>query len=190
MATYRRRSSRRTRGERKIEHRQWYTDSGFHTGNVTLKAGADTDNVVKLAVQALKGDDQTILRTRGIFVPYFQNLGTEVIAVLGGIVLPNKIAANATASDLPNPLVDADTTDWFVWMPVYVPTDLGVSGGGTDDQTDASYSGGQDFTVDSKAKRIMEASESVVWLMGFNAAAAVSAKPISVAYTTRALVGY
>lgn len=188
MARYRRSRSNR-RYERKIEHRQWFTISGRESQSWTTKAGADTDNVIKLATSQLKGDDQTILRTRGFFECTFNDFGDSFVGVLGGIVLPNKTAANASTDELPNPLVDGDTTDWFVWQPFYVTEDLGkTSGGDSGEVIEAS----QDLSVmiDSKAKRIMEASESVVWVVGLNTATAVSAKTLTFSYIVRTLVGY
>lgn len=189
MGRRRRSASRRsTRYERKIEHRQWFTSSGFAEQTVTLKAGADTDNVVKIAVDQLKGDDQTILRTRGIVAVATSALGSDTIAVLGGIVLPNKTASNASTDELPSPLVDADTTDWFVWHPFMIPSSIADSGDET--PADAVITEPNQMHVDSKAKRIMEASESVVWLLGLNPKAAVSGKQFNVAYNLRTLVGY
>lgn len=181
------RRSRRTY-ERKIEHRQWYTESGVKTETVTLKAGADTDNVVKITVDPLKGDDQTILRTRGFVNVQTSALGQDTIAVLGGLVLPNKTAENASSADLPNPLVDADTTDWFVWHPFMIPSSIADSGSETPE--DAAALTNNMLAVDSKAKRIMEASESVVWILGMNPPQAVSGKSFQFAYCLRTLVGY
>jgi len=190
MARYRRRSSRRSRGsERRIEHRQWFTVSGREKQSWTTKAGADTDNVIKLLVAPFKGDDQTILRTRGFFEATFNDFGDSFVGALGGIVLPNKTAQNASTDELPNPLVDADTTDWFVWQPFYVVEDLGkTTGGDTGEVIEAS----QDLSVmiDSKAKRIMEASESAVFIIGLNTPDAVSSKDLEFSYCLRTLVGY
>jgi len=189
MARYRRRSSRtRSREGRKIEHRQWFTESGVASHTVTLKAGADTDNVVKISVDPLKGDDQTILRTRGFVNIQTSALGSDTIAVLGGLVLPNKTAQNASTSDLPSPLVDADTTDWFVWHPFMIPASVADTGDET--PSDAATLTANYLHVDSKAKRIMEASESVVWILGLNPQAAVSGKQFEFAYCLRTLVGY
>lgn len=188
MARYRRRSSRSNRGgERRIEHRQWFTTSGFSDSTHTFKGGADTDNVVKIAVDPLKGDDQTILRTRGIITPFFSAFEQQTNAALGGIVLPNKTAQNSSVSELPNPLLDEDTTDWFVWHPITVPYD--ISNTGTDEDDDEVMAGDQ-VMVDSKAKRIMEASESVVWVLGLAPQAAVTSKRIAFQYLLRTLVGY
>jgi len=176
------------RRERSIEHRQWFTNSGIASETVTLKAGADTDNVAKIAVDPLKGDDQTILRTRGFVNISTSALGSDTIAVLGGIVLPDKTANNASTSDLPNPLVDGDTTDWFVWHPFMIPSSIGDSG--TETPEDAATLTVNYLPVDSKAKRIMEASESVVWLLGMNAEQAVSSKSFQFNYCLRTLVGY
>jgi len=184
----RRTRSRSQRYERKIEYRQGFTSSGFHSASLTLKAGADTANVVKITTDQLKGDDQTILRTRGIVAVATSALGADTVCVLGGIVLPNKTAANASADELPSPLVDADTTDWFVWHPFMIPASVADSGDET--PSDALISEPNQMHVDSKAKRIMEASESVVWLLGMNPAAAVSGKAVSIAYNLRTLVGY
>lgn len=184
----RRHSRRRTRHERKIEHRQWFTSSGFSAGSLTLKAGADSDNVVKIAVDALKGDDQTILRTRGYINIATSELGSDTIGVLGGIVLPNKTAQNASNSELPNPLVDADSTDWFVWHPFAISGSIADSGDET--PADANLAETLEMPIDSKAKRIMEASESVVWVLGLNPKAAVSSKSVDFVYCLRTLVGY
>lgn len=153
---------------------------------ITWKAGADTDNVVKIGVDPLKGDDQTILRTRGYIVPSVNGADADINCVLGGIVLPNKTAANASASDLPNPLVDGDTTDWFVWMPFLVTAELG----GTNNVEEVTIAASYPLEVDSKAKRIMEASESVVWILGGNPESAISSKSLVVNYNLRTLVGY
>jgi len=188
MARSRRNYSRGTRYERKINHRQWFTSSGFANANVTLKAGADTSNVLKITTDQLKGDDQTILRTRGLVTVALSSLGTATIAVLGGIVLPNKTAANASTDELPSPLVDADSTDWFVWHPFTIPPTVADTGEPT--PTDVLFTDVNDMAVDSKAKRKLEASDSVVWLLGFNPEGAVSAKNVKVAYNIRTLVGY
>lgn len=179
----RRRSVRR---ERKMEHRQWFSTQGFADQTVTLKTGADTDNVVKVAVDPLKGDDCTILRTRGYIIPYVNADSAGINACLGGIVLPNKTANNASASDLPNPLNDADTTDWFAWMPFYMPPDTGSEPAEEEVVLTAAYP----LEIDSKAKRIMEAAESVVWILGFAPNGAVAAKRVGAAYNLRTLVGY
>jgi len=181
-----RRMRRNRRYERKIEHRQWFTNSGHFEGNITFKNGADTDNVVKVMVDPLKGDDQTILRTRGYVVPSVNGANADIQMVLGAIVLPNKTAENASASDLPNPLVDSDSTDWFVWMPFLVTAELG----GTNNVEEVTMASALNLEIDSKAKRIMEASDSVVWILGGNPEAAVSAKSLVVNYCIRTLVGY
>jgi len=185
MARQRRRMQR-SRRERTIEHRQWFANSGHMESTITWKAGADTDNVVKIGVDPLKGDDQTILRTRGYIVPSVNGADADINCVLGGIVLPNKTAANASASDLPNPLVDGDTTDWFVWMPFLVTAELG----GTNNVEEVTIAASYPLEVDSKAKRIMEASESVVWILGGNPESAISSKSLVVNYNLRTLVGY
>ena len=186
MARMRRRRSH-GRYERKIEHRQWFTTSGFSDGSHTWSAGANTDNVVKVAVDPLKGDDQTILRTRGLITPYFSAFEQQTNAVLGAIVLPNKTAQNAANAELPHPLVDADTTDWFVWHPITVPYDITNTGA---DEDDDELMAGTQVIVDSKAKRLMEASESVVWILGLEPQAAVTNKRIAFQYLLRTLVGY
>jgi len=188
MARQRRYERRRQSSGRKLEHRQWFTSSGFASETVSLKAGADTSNVVKITTDQLKGDDQTILRTRGLVAVATSALGADTIAVLGGIVLPNKTAANASADELPSPLVDADTTDWFVWHPFVIPSSIADSGDET--PSDAVLTEPNYMHVDSKAKRILEASESVVWLLGLNPQAVVSSKTFRIAYNLRTLVGY
>jgi hypothetical protein len=187
----RRRSYSRRRYERKIEHRQWFTSSeADKLATVTVKAGADTDNVIKLAVDPLKGDDQTILRTRGFFHFTQTAIAKPGVAVLGGIVLPNKMAADASAAELPNPLLDSDTTDWFVWQPTIIPADVAASGTVTEQDAVEAAVIEWSSEVDSKAKRIMEAAESVVWILGMNAAQAESNKAVSYSYVLRTLVGY
>jgi len=187
VARARRMRHRRRSTSRKLEHRQWFTTTGRFDANVTLAAGADSDNVIKFAVDALKGDDQTVLRTRGIVYIEGAAFTASVMAVLGGIVLPNKVAQDVSNSDLPNPLVDADTTDWFVWQPFAIPPSLSDSGSETGAESMAAP---LNMPVDSKAKRIIEASESVVWCMGFNAPGAQSAKNVKIGYVLRCLVGY
>lgn len=187
----RRRSSRRRydqRTSRKIEHRQWFTTTEIQTSTVTFKQGSDTDNVVKLAVDNLKGDDQTILRTRGQIAISTSTLGADTMFVLGGIVLPNKTAANAGTTDLPSPLVDSDTTDWFVWHPFMVEGNVADSGSETPE--DAVLRQTMMLDVDSKAKRIMEASESVVWILGGSPENAISSKTFKSMLNIRTLVGY
>jgi len=191
MARYRRRSSRGHRSsERKIEHRQWFTNSGIESQNWTLKAGADTDNVIKLIQDPLKGDDCTILRTRGFILPVFSAADVEIVGALGAMVLPNKVAENASTSDLPNPLVDADSTDWFVWQPFSIPQDIGQGGADPGDETAAALASSIMLEIDSKGKRIMEASESAVWILGLNAESAVTTKNIKFSYVIRTLVGF
>lgn len=185
MARRMRRSSRRMH-ERKITHRQWYTTSGITNITLNLAQGTGNQNVSKLFVDPLKGDDQTILRTRGFVVPQMAQISTDLVCVLGGIVLPNRVANDASISELPNPLVDADTTDWFVWQPFLKPYS---STGGTEDQR-VEQASAIPLEVDSKAKRIMEASESVVWIIGYNAATNVTSDAFRVAYCLRTLVGY
>jgi len=189
MARARRYERRRSGSyERKINHRQWYTSSSFETHTVTLKTGADTDNIVPIVRDQLKGDDCTILRTRGIVSIQASTLGADCIAVLGGIVLPNKIALNASASELPNPLVDSDSTDWFVWHPFMLPGTLSDSG--TETPADSAAVTSLEMPVDSKAKRIMEASDSVMWLLGINANGAVASKSFTFSVCLRTLVGF
>lgn len=188
MARMHRRSRRYERRERKIQHRQWFTTTQITNSTVTLKQGDDTDNLIKIAVDQFKGDDQTILRTRGIFSVINSALGADCIGVLGGVVLPNKTAANASTDDLPNPLVDSDTTDWFVWYPFFLEGNTSDSGSETPE--DALLREAQHMNIDSKAKRIMEASESVVWVLGLNAENAVSSKSIKTSLCLRTLVGY
>lgn len=185
----RRRSRRRSmRHERKIEHRQWFTTSDISNHTVTLKAGTDSDNLIKLAVTPFKGDDQTILRTRGFINVYGSTLGTPCNGILGATVLPNRTANEGTPSDLPNPFLDADGTDWFVWHPFAFAG--GIEDSGTVDGADVFLAQTFELPVDSKAKRIMEAAESVVWVMAFEPEAAVTSKRVSVAYCLRTLVGY
>lgn len=190
MPRSRRTHTRRYSRERKIQHRQWFTSSGVEnkTG-VNLKAGADTDNVIKIAVDALKGDDCTILRTRGFINVFGTNFAVDTIGALGGIVLPNKTANNASTSDLPNPLVDADSTDWFVWTPIGFQGSLADSGDATPEDQQLSVLQIAN-NIDSKAKRIMEASDSVVWILGLNPQAAVTSKALDFMYCIRTLVGY
>lgn len=184
----RRRSHNQSRYERKINHRQWFTNCGFEEQTINLKQGPDTENVVKFHVSGFKGDDQTILRTRGLVSVSWSTLGSDVLAVLGGIVLPNKTANNASAMELPNPLLDSDTTDWFVWHPFVIPSSVEDTGDAS--AADVVFSEPNNIPVDSKAKRKMEASESVAWIFGFDAAAAVNAKGFRIGYNLRTLVGY
>jgi hypothetical protein len=155
-----------------------------------LKAGPDTDNVVKITTDQLKGDDQTILRTRGTITIANTALGTDAVGALGAIVLPNKTAAQAGSSEIPNPLVDADTTDWFVWQPLIVEASLTDTGAETGEEASAAAANVMNFHIDSKAKRIMEAAESVVWCLGLNPVSAVSSKQFRFGYVFRTLVGY
>ena len=185
MARMHRRGTTRRRYERKIEHRQWFTKTGFHTESVTASTAG---SVSKIVVDPLRGDDQTILRTRGIVAVEASALSADTNAVLGAIVLPNKTANNASASELPNPFIDTDTTNWFVWHPFNIPSGIVDSGSLTG--ADQSLLLPNQMPIDSKAKRIMEASESVVWVIGLMPKADVSNKNISIAYTIRSLVGY
>ena len=192
MARQRRHSRTNSRRyERKIQHRQWFTNAGFGgTATVTLKAGNDTDNLIKIFVDPLKGDDQTVLRTRG-FVNFSDlQAGEPMNGVFGMTVLPNKTAENGTASDLPNPLVDADTTDWFVWQPISVPNVDTSSSSTEQDIVVAELSPPMLLEIDSKAKRIIEAAESVVGILGLGPKAAISSKEIEFQYLIRTLVGY
>jgi len=184
----RRRTTPKRRYERKIEHRQWFTITEFFNGSLTLAAGADSSNVYKIAVDQLKGDDQTILRTRGLIAVQTAAFTSDAVAVLGGIVLPNKTAANAGSSELPHPLVDADTTDWFVWHPFMIPATLDDTG--SESGSEGALLAPNEMPIDSKAKRIMEASESVVWLLGIAPKTAQTSKALNVAMVTRTLVGY
>jgi len=186
MARYRRRRNYSRSTSKKIEHRQWFTNSGHSESTVTWKQGADTNNVLKIAVDPLKGDDQTILRTRGYVVPSVNGADADIQCVLGGIVLPNKTANNASTSELPNPLVDADSTDWFVWMPFLVTAELG----GTNNVEEVTIAASYPLEVDSKSKRIMEASDSVCWILGANPETAITSKNFVVNYCLRTLVGY
>lgn len=187
MAYKRRRRYSGTR-TKKLEHRQWFSNSWFSNVTTTLKNGADTDNVVLIGYDPLKGDDQTILRTRGLVNIVASTLGADVLAVLGGIVLPNKVVNNASPSELPNPLVDTDSTNWFVWHPFMIPGTLADSG--TETPSDAATVQTFEMPVDSKAKRIMEASESVAWILGMNSNGAVSSKTFTMSSIIRTLVGY
>jgi len=187
MGRRRRRSYSPRRHERKIEHRQWFTNSGVNQETISLANGLGTNNLVKVSVDALKGDDQTILRTRGYVIVDTTTFASSAVAVLGGIVLPNKTAQQASNTELPNPLVDADTTDWFVWQPFQIPATVADTGSESAPEASAFS---VNMQIDSKAKRIMEASESVVWIVGFNASSAESNKDIAMSYCLRTLVGY
>lgn len=188
MARYSRRRRYSSGRTKKLEHKQWFTESAFGAKTVTLKNGADTDNVVFMTNSPLKGDDQTILRTRGRINIVASTLGADCWAVLGATVLPAKVAANASPQELPNPLVDEDGTDWFVWHPFMIPGTLADSGNET--PADASAITTFDMPIDSKAKRRMEAADNVVWLLGINANGAVSSKTFTYAWCVRTLVGY
>jgi len=83
-------------------------------------------------------------------------------------------------------LVDGDTTDWFVWMPFLVTAELG----GTNNVEEVTIAASYPLEVDSKAKRIMEASESVVWILGGNPESAISSKSLVFNFNLRTLVGY
>ena len=155
---------------------------------MTLAQGAASGNVAKVFTDQLKGDDQTILRTRGYVIPSTNHAATDIQACLGMIVLPNRIATEASNSELPNPLVDSDTTDWFVWQPFLIPASLDQSS--SDDEDPVILAASFPLEVDSKAKRLMEASESVVCVVGFNPFAAVSSQTITFNFNLRTLVGY
>ena len=185
MARMHRRSQRR-RYERKIEHRQWFTNVGFHSSSITTSGTGS--QIVKVFVDPLRGDDQTILRTRGIVAVNLSSLGQDAIGVMAATVLPNKTANNASFSELPNPFVDEDTTNWFVWHPFTIGRTLADSGSAS--SSEESFVPVNSMHIDSKAKRIMEASESVVWILGVSPQAAVSNKGFTVGYTIRSLVGY
>ena len=116
------------------------------------------------------------------------NLGQDAVAVLAATVLPNKTAQQASASELPNPFIDEDTTNWFVWHPFTVGRTLADSGAAS--SSEESFVPVNSMHIDSKAKRIMEASESAVWVMGIAPQAAISNKGFTVGYTVRSLVGY
>lgn len=188
----RRRRMRRTmRHERKINHRQWYADVGnFDVQNLSLSEGVTHANMVKVKVQALRGEDCTILRSRGVFATGFASGGVELAAVLGATVLPNRTANQASVSDLPNPMIDAESNDWFVWYPFVIPENVDNAGAATADVVEAVAMSQNNVPIDSKAKRILEANESVVWVCAFSPQSAVSDFDASFTYALRTLVGY
>lgn len=129
----------------------------------------------------LKDDDCTVLRTRGQISCIFAGASDErqqLRLVLGFQVLPAKFAS-ATADNLPNPLVQDDTDDWFVWQPARI-VDSGASF--------IEYS----FDVDSKAMRKMEAASVVVPVLGIQSPVRAfgAGDSIVAVGALRVLVGY
>ena len=69
---------------RKIGQQQWFTSCGIELQNWMLKANADMDSTIKLIVDPLKSDNQTILQTRGYILPVslVQQIYIEIVKIL------------------------------------------------------------------------------------------------------------
>jgi len=176
--TNRRRSNERY--ERKINHRQWFTNLVGQSFNPLDSTDAQ---LVSLPSMTLKSDDCTVLRTRGQIDVAVQHPSdsTLVRCVLGMIVMPAKYANEV--SNLPNPLEQNDSDDWFVWQSAEW-MDVVVIGG----TTSLLYS----LKVDSKAMRKMEADEVVKPVIGIQAPLAAFGSDDRVYFVgvNRVLVGY
>lgn len=173
----RRRSYRREENyERKIEHREWFTEL---VGTNYDPANNQDVQLLALPNMTLKSDDCTVLRTRGYVNVDGQALGQANLLrlVLGMTTLPAKYADEI--SNLPNPLTQDDSDDWFVWQPAVI---------------EASTSNTQiyRFEVDSKAMRKMESDTVVKPIIGIQSplAAFGSDDRISIVGVMRVLVGY
>lgn len=160
--------------EKKIEHREWYTEM---FGTAFDPASNRDVQLLAFPAMTLKSDDCTILRTRGeIGVLGLALTAADILRlVLGMIVLPAKYAAET--STLPNPLIQTDSDDWFVWQPA-TPVRVG----------NLEYR----FEIDSKAMRKMESDSVVVPIMGIQSplGAFDSNDRINFVGTVRILVGY
>lgn len=182
MAYYRRRNYGGYRGgyrqERKprLAHKEWIPI----VFNSQIDPGSSTGaQAYYLGFNDLKSDDATILRTRGVGSISFDSvdLDTRPAMTLGALVIPGKYKNERTT--IPNPLVSSDTDDWFLWMPF-----AGMPMGGTGAKV-------VDFEIDSKAKRKMQADESVLFILGINVATAFGSDDrLDLAFNFRVLVGY
>jgi len=172
MARMRRRST--TRGyERKIEHREWFTVAGVESFNL---ASNTTIQLRKLFNEALRGDDCTILRTRGLMTWESEDVaaGVGINCVLGMTHLPAKFSTLAD-SMLPNPLNETESDDWYVWQPV-----------GAIDSASPELQ-----IVDSKAMRKLPSDYQSFGVLGYQSSGSPGASVgIVLTYTFRILVGY
>lgn len=177
MPRYRRRYNSHYSGK-KLNHREWYTQ--VHSAKWDVPQDTNT-HLQKVYFDQLKGDDCTILRTRGVINVDFVSPTKGFSAAFGALTLPNRYAAEA--SNLPNPFTATDTDDWFVWSPI-IFTEVGAAQAGS-----SAYRG--IIPVDSKAKRKLAADEGVLGVIGFhfNVAPGASAECNANALL-RTLVGY
>jgi len=171
MARMRRRSTRTY--ERKIDHREWFVVYGVETFNLANDA---TLQIRKVFNESLRGDDCTILRTRGSFTWESEDVaaGAGTNCVFGMTHLPAKFS---TLSDsmLPNPLAETESDDWFHWQPVPA----------------IDSASPMPMIIDSKAMRKLPADYQAFGVLGYvSNTQPGSSVGVVMTYTLRILVGY
>ena len=179
----RRRRRTAERHERVIEHRQWFTEQ---VGDSFNPADNSNEQLFTLDSMTLKSDDCTILRTRGkvhVYVDHLSDASQPIQMVLGACVLPAKYAGET--SNLPNPLKQNESDDWFLWVPASIVHVQAVTSGSG---VVAIY----EFDIDSKAMRKMQAVDVVKPIVGVasDPTAFGSDDRIFIGGVFRILVGY
>ena len=187
MAYYRRnryynRGNYRPRG-RKLQHREWYP---FVFTPQLDPANNANPQVFFIGTTDLKSDDCTILRTRGAGSVAFDMVNPTASAyrpafTLGALTIPSKYKADR--SNMPNPLSATDSDDWFLWQP--------FPGMPMNPTVVSNEGGAQMIEIDSKAKRKLQADESVLFVLGLDAGVGWGSDDrIAVSLNFRILVGY
>lgn len=172
-------SNRRPR----LQHKEWFPF--IFTPELDPAANANPQ-VFFIGTTDLKNDDCTILRTRGAGSVVLENVNPTAGALrpaftLGALTIPSKYKSDRT--NMPNPLSGTDSDDWFLWQPFPgMPT--------IPSQTE-SYSGAVMIDIDSKAKRKLQADESVLFVLGVDSGVGWGADDrLEVSLNFRILVGY
>ncbi len=153
--------ARVARAPRKIVN---YTWAGFVSGPTVLPALTKT----LLGSFILSTPfEETAVRVRGeIFISSDQAAAVEPQIGAFGLIRVTDLALAAGIGSIPSPSVDADDDGWFVWQGFAQESAL---------TTTAGLGGGQSYSIDSKAQRIVREGQ-VIAVVVDNASVTTGAK--------------
>ncbi len=123
-----------------------------------VAVAATTKVLIATATPAPAGVDLTILRTRGIaaFIPSAPTTDRFASGAFGIMIVSAQAAAAGVAS-IPGPATNADNDGWFVHEWFITQMEFGTAVG-------IQFDAGQQRLFDSKAKRIVQEGEVLVFV--------------------------
>ena len=149
--------------------RTWIRATQDGTASITPGAGGGVTSAYALNLRSsspfLQESAFTLARTRGMLrMVRGGDTGNNINGALVGAVLPQQLANSAASvEDYPNPFSAESTSggDFFLMEPFSFPAGAGIAGGASVDDII--------IHIDSKAQRIVKASEAIYFYICYTA---------------------